>query len=473
MDNGDCRRAGELSEGGGEMCAEAIRTSRAAKAAFVLGLVSFGLSFLAAVPGLVVGMVGLVNIGRSEGRLKGRRLAIAGMACCCVSLVFLGGLWMWSLDAEPLAEDYTVEDLAYAGAEYDETWALIESLEAGSEDSYEVLREMGGRVGRLLEEPDGGEIADVLSGYAEAIERLWEQSEADRRIIRRLAEFEYINDLSEPALRPDKSYKRIAYLGNLYFLHALLEAGRGDDVGACETLGEINSLMRRLCVSSRGSITKLTCFAVLGRGLQAATFLLNDPETSDAALEVLARDYVALSDEAMSMRNCIIFEYLAAKMMWEDTVPSGVSSLAAKRNSYMRVLRNLCEEQLACQRKAGLEPLCVWPRYYPYRPRVSAEGLFTGGRLYMMYNPVGSMLLVFARPVAGRASEWIRATDDMFGILLAMRMGREYSMDARDGGEEYVIDAEEMMIYRPGEDGRPYRKLPINPEVLRVRQRGG
>jgi prepilin-type processing-associated H-X9-DG protein len=65
----------------------APRTSTAAVASLVLGLLSLVLLLLTAVPALIVGWLALRAINESDGRLRGRPLAIAGMV-----LGFLGGI---------------------------------------------------------------------------------------------------------------------------------------------------------------------------------------------------------------------------------------------------------------------------------------------------------------------------------------------------------------------------------------------
>jgi hypothetical protein len=62
----------------------ATRVSPAALAAFLLGLASLGLLALAGVPAALLGLRGLRAVNAAEGRLRGRRLAIAALA--------LGGL---------------------------------------------------------------------------------------------------------------------------------------------------------------------------------------------------------------------------------------------------------------------------------------------------------------------------------------------------------------------------------------------
>jgi Domain of unknown function (DUF4190) len=59
---------------------EAQVKSRKAKISFVLGLSSFLVSFLAGVPAVINGLVGLKEIRQSGGQIQGRGLAIWGIA---------------------------------------------------------------------------------------------------------------------------------------------------------------------------------------------------------------------------------------------------------------------------------------------------------------------------------------------------------------------------------------------------------
>ena len=71
------------------------KTSGLAIAALVLGILSFFTLFLTAIPAIICGIIGLVKISNSAGRLKGTGLAIAGIAApvvlipfiCCIGLL--------------------------------------------------------------------------------------------------------------------------------------------------------------------------------------------------------------------------------------------------------------------------------------------------------------------------------------------------------------------------------------------------
>lgn len=64
-------------------------SSGKATAALVLGLVSLCLPILPAIPGLILGILALREIGRSKGRLAGRGAAIAGIVTSCLSFIVL------------------------------------------------------------------------------------------------------------------------------------------------------------------------------------------------------------------------------------------------------------------------------------------------------------------------------------------------------------------------------------------------
>lgn len=63
------------------------RLSKGALAAFVLGASSLLLSLATALPALYLGVHAIRTINRSEGRLRGQRLAVAGLVLCALSTV--------------------------------------------------------------------------------------------------------------------------------------------------------------------------------------------------------------------------------------------------------------------------------------------------------------------------------------------------------------------------------------------------
>ncbi len=81
------------------------KTSRAAIASLVLGIIGFFVPFITAISGLILGIGGLRKVRKSQGRLKGRGLAIAGtvvsgvsiVSWCVPTLLFLGYIFYMNL----------------------------------------------------------------------------------------------------------------------------------------------------------------------------------------------------------------------------------------------------------------------------------------------------------------------------------------------------------------------------------------
>jgi preprotein translocase subunit SecD len=70
------------------MPAQAMKTSRCAIASLVFSLVGFVVPLISSILGLVFGIAGLIHISKGGGQIKGRGMAIAGIAVSCVSFVW-------------------------------------------------------------------------------------------------------------------------------------------------------------------------------------------------------------------------------------------------------------------------------------------------------------------------------------------------------------------------------------------------
>jgi len=57
-------------------------------ASLVLGILGFILLFLSSIPAIITGHIALARIRRSQGRIGGQNIAIAGLACGYFSLIF-------------------------------------------------------------------------------------------------------------------------------------------------------------------------------------------------------------------------------------------------------------------------------------------------------------------------------------------------------------------------------------------------
>jgi hypothetical protein len=196
-------------------------------------------------------------------------------------------------------------------------------------------------------------------------------------------------------------------------------------------------------------------------------------------VELLSKHFTSFTQEQSSMQNQLISEYLVFK----DTLDkqnlkfySLPKTVFLKRNSTLRLLHNFCENRIRIEDNSGESKnpeLPVWPSSYPNLLPVSIDSQGKVPFAYIVYNPIGSMLLGMLIPAIEHALEVKTKHEvhyDLFYIVLNKRLGKEISLKARAYNEEYIIDVENIKIFSPGPDGKPHTeddiKLIINPEVL-------
>jgi hypothetical protein len=270
-----------------------------------------------------------------------------------------------------------------------------------------------------------------------------------------------------------KNMRNLAYLYEVYSYHRVEQ---GNEEEAVAALIEIDSIFRKWSVNARSAITKYRCYAVLNLDITTANFIVNNPETSQGILELLAEHFGSFSEEQMSLRNIMIFEYL----MWKDfydTQIIGDSKMAflLKWNSTLRLYKNHIDElvyRAGGKEQADSEKLSVWPRFWPFKMDVELDSEGNLPTIYTFYNNMGPISLLTI-PALERAFELrtrLEVHSDLLQIVLGKRLGKEVSLKARAYSDEYIIDMEEGIIYSPGPDGEANTdddiKLMINPEVL-------
>jgi len=392
---------------------------------------------------------------------------------------------VWRSDAPPLEDDYTIADFRSAPAECVPSYKFLKSIseknehapgapEIGlSEEDVNVVI----KVKEDIREGSYAEIVDSIKENAEGIEEAWRNGQKGKDIIFELNRFEEIADLSQPIWEVKSMFlSNLRTLVHLYQAHTYLEIIRSNEREAVAALIEIDSIFRKWSVNARSAITKYICYAVLNLDITTANFIVNNPGTSQETLELLAGHFEAFSEEQMSLRNMMIFEYLTWKNIY-DTQIIGDSKMAflLKWNSTLRLYKNHIDElvyRAEGKEQADSEKLSVWPRFWPFKMDVELDSEGNLPTIYTFYNNMGAISLLTI-PALERAFE-IRARlevhSDLLQIVLGKRLGKEVSLKARAYSDEYIIDIEEGIIYSPGPDGESHTeddiKLMINPEVL-------
>ena len=464
------------------------KTSRLAIASFVLGILSLPLLLLAAIPAIILGIVSLIKIKKSAGQLKGKGLAIAGIA---IPVVLLLTFVLWSFDADPVPDDYTIADLRSAPSECAQSYELLNNLAEEDEESTgapsiglsaEDVNTIY-QASDIIKKGNYSKVAEVLKANADSINQVWERAKKGRDIINELNKFPEIADLTEPDLYAKTGFLRnLRRLAVLYSGYVYLQTEQGHTQNAVNELVKLDSVFKKLSVNARLIVTKLVCFARFNIGLETANFIVNNPKTSRETLQLLSEHFTPLSDEQLSLRNSLISEYLMFKKTLDISLGKDYSlpeTPFLKCNSALRLYKNLCDRWVAVWEESGESEkakLLVWPSIYPdWLPSVSVD---SEGKLpwyYTCYNPIGSMLIQILTPALERVFETktkMKVRDDLFQIVLNKRLGKKTSLKARAYSDNYIIDTANKRIFSPGPDGKAHTeddiKLPINPEVLNL-----
>jgi len=464
------------------------RISRLAVLSLVLGVSSSVLFVLTGLPAIIIGVVSIVRIRRSGGRLRGKYVALAGMnlSIALMCIFFL----LWSRDAPPIPNDYTVADLRSAPAEcaesfeilktlIDESWGLPGSPAIGlTERDAEVIKE----VCEVLKEGTTSDISKTLDNYAEDIKHAWAGTGQARQVIARLNGFPEIADLTEPGLgvKTMRWHNLITFV-RVYRAYARLQTQQADVHTLTVKLIELDSVCRKISLNARILVPKLICLVCIEQNMTTGNCIVNNPAASSESLSLLAEHFKPLTDEQMSLRNGILCEYLLLKDTVSEVAKQGDrgKNILLKSNSMLRLYRNFYDDwidSLENRTNAPRVRFSVWPDAYPFaEPSISFDNEPPLTLLYRVYNPLVTITGFIYKEGFGRTpSTWIY--DDLLQIVLDKRLGREVSLKARADGEEYILDVEDKKIFSTGPDGKAGTKddikLPINPEVLQMDSQG-
>ena len=313
---------------------------------------------------------------------------------------------------------------------------------------------------------------------------MWQNAQKGRGILRKLAAFPEIVDLTEPSMEFSLPWtKNFKHLLHLHRAYICLQICNGNHEAAIDEFERMYSVVQKLSLNARMIILKLVCFGYTGSCIQVANFIANDPDTPQAVLLTLRQRMVPLSDEHTSLRNPMIAEYLMFKkaLMTVGREPRFRYSYfpPMKFNSTLRVHRNFCDRWIdISENRTPNEEFRVWPASYLNLPVTLTieDGV---PWYYKSYNPLGSHVLELMTPAMERVlliRTKLEIHSDLLRIVLDKRLGKEVSLKARACSDEYVVDVENKKILSPGPDGKAGTKddikLPINPEVLQMDSQG-
>ncbi|MFC1792045.1 hypothetical protein ACFL3Q_00480 [Planctomycetota bacterium] len=446
-------------------------------------LVKPTLAFLIALLGFCSAITAIVEILRNKKKMKWKKIAIIGIIFGSTQILILS---YWRIDASPIPNDYTMNDIRSASSEHNQTYELLEALADNddylmdapaiglSAEDVNSLKELSD----MFKEDDLKAVSERLQANTDKILSIWQSAEKGRGVFDKLDTFPEIADLTEPYLASIplwlKNFKRMTLLHRIYIC---LQSCQGNHKVAIEELIRLNSIIKKINLNARSLITKLVCIACFKGNIEVTNFIISNPNTPHEILMLIKENMVPLSDEHTSLRNSIIFEYFIwgnelEKMSRESRLKySSFSPL--KLNSTLRLARNFFDGWIVItEDRMPVEEFKVWPNVYP-NMTVQLDSECKLPWYYMAYNPIGSLTAGILTPAIERIFEQrtkLQVRSELLQIVLKKRLGKEVSLKARAYGDEYIVDLENKKIFSPGPDGEADTKddimLRINPEVL-------
>jgi hypothetical protein len=512
-----CKNCGEII---GQPISAKSKSSKLAKTSFILGILSLPLSIFTGVPAIICSIISLRKIRKSGGLLKGKSLSISGLAISLIStFVIFPIILIWSADTPPIPNDFTIDDIRSAPAEYNESSKILQSLgEAGyledpfepndpnknAEDLMDVLHALGisdpDKLGEYLKAIDPNrprnprdiiadgnqqEIRELILSNSDQIKDSWIKAEECREIIKQLNSYPEIADLSEPIFDVQLPYvNNLSSLERIYEAYIFLQIELGNSEDAVEKLIEIDSLARKLILNSRALDPKMTYISMLGYNIRAANYIANHPKANRQSIEILRKHFELLTEEEISFRNTFICNYLMVRNTLDNQLKEVIKSrpILIKRNSTLRIYKNLIDKLISYDSHKIYDEnnlLKVWPAFYPRSlPNVDIYGgpYPWACKQYKYYNPAGALF------VGEMASDFFRCIDlkdrlkveDIFlQVILNQRLGIKNVPEIQTFIDDACfIDIENKKILHPGLDGTRGTNddisLPIEPNVLNL-----
>lgn len=468
------------------------KVSRLAAFSFALSFLSIFLFYLAAIPSLLLAIISIVKINKSGGKLKGKALAVAAIIISTIAIIItpillMSAVFLWSFDAPPIPNDYTIADIRSAPPDCAQSYELLKSLAENDTNtpgapaiglSEEDINRLE-TINKIFKEDDYDKICAGLKSNKENILRIWQNAEKGREVLDKLSKFPEIADLTEPNIENEipfvKNFRRLIFIQRAYI--CLQSCQGNEDIALKEFLKEDN-IIRKFNLNARPTLVKLVCIGCFAVNIETANFITNNAKTSQGSLVLILHRFTPLTDEQLSLRNSFICEYF----MWKNALSKMLNEHMAGRsstlkfNSSLRLCKNFCDKHIALEEnRRKIEELSVWPAIYPKLP-VAIDPNCNLPWYYKVYNPIGSVLIEILLPAWDKVLEAktkVKIRSDLFQIVLRKRLGEEVSLKAYAYSDEYIIDTKKKIIFSPGPDGKPYTeddiKLVINPEVLGLR----
>lgn len=387
-------------------------------------------------------------------------------------------LWHWSafalllalqlivltIDAPPVANDYTRADIAPPSPEAEKSYEILMTYRKGKEPDFQI------KAPHVLSLEA---ITNALP-YAAEIEKAWEDIANGRNYIEKLDSFEQIVDLT-PKIPIDLETPIINFIplrtiAYVYRTYAVLKAEEGQAEEGVRTLVQLHSVCRKALPHCAILIPKMMWIAIAQGNIETAHRIAMNPNCTPETLAILKAGFYPLTAEDVSMRRPLIAEYLWMKSVCESYLtrtnllgcfvldssgqpPYGFLGKTVSGIAFTFFF-NRNRTILKAKERFGL--LVAGASKCP--PDISSATAALQMTRPDLRNPVGQMLVEIVVPsfsITMERSSKTKVLSDLLAITLARRSGQELNLPDFYTGKAYIVDQQTGAVMSVGPDGLP------------------
>jgi len=280
-----------------------------------------------------------------------------GYRLACLILFSIPFGWILT-DARPIENDYTINDVVSNDPEVlksYEQFLLLVSKDKGVKVDTETLLSVSTKIAH----PDCTNILACSTDILQA----WDSITEVRAVIEKLDSYPGLTDLT-PQMHfdektPIQRWRTLRSLSSLYAAYARVKIAEGKPEEAARELAKLHCVTRKVLPYSFRPVDKGIWSRMAIMQIEAAAYILRNPQCTPETLKILQTAFPPLSSEAISLRRVIIADYLLVKGLCETHTSLGkilcldsksqtlsqkfISSLPCKKNLSIRLFRKNCD----------------------------------------------------------------------------------------------------------------------------------
>lgn len=376
----------------------------------------------------------------------------------------------WLLrDASPIDNDYSLQDIVSHDQEILASYDTLMKLRKGN----------GLSVSTEIRKSDYHMMLTNAIMHSETINNAWDSILEVRSIVEKLDTYPGITDLTPQTPlgtnTPILSFVTLRSVAWTYQVYAGLKTAEGHPEEAARNLAKLHSVTRKGLPPSSILIHKMIWIAIAGNNMQAAFDIVRHPNCTRDALLLLKDAFYPLSEDDVSLRRTMIWEYVCLKSICEchltpnkfldvfvmseagkpaepqrlfrRTASAIAYHMMFRKNRTFRELRKCFDFLIAGADKKppDMSEAEIFMKNYCANPNIRNLG--------------GWYLISIAVPSFGRGARTAIKTkvlSDLLYIEITKRLGETITIQDYYSERPYSLDEETGRMFSVGPDGKPH-----------------